>query len=101
MRNVIEIKNAKIYQNNTLILDDINFELGESEFVYLIGRTGSGKSSLLKTLYGELLLTEGEGVVAGGEGGEKGGGLVLIASHSGCALARNDWKASSSNITKS
>ncbi len=64
MRNVIEIKNAKIYQNNTLILDDINFELGESEFVYLIGRTGSGKSSLLKTLYGELLLNEGEGVVA-------------------------------------
>lgn len=64
MENVIEIKNAKIYQNNILILDDVNFELGESEFVYLIGRTGSGKSSLLKTLYGEILLSDGEGTVA-------------------------------------
>jgi cell division transport system ATP-binding protein len=65
VENVIEIKNAKIYQNDVLILDDINFELGESEFVYIIGRTGSGKSSLLKTLYGEILLNEGQGKVAG------------------------------------
>ncbi len=65
MENVIELKGAKIYQNNVLILEDVNFNLGESEFVYLIGRTGSGKSSLLKTLYGELLLLEGQGSVAG------------------------------------
>ncbi len=65
MENVIELKGAKIYQNNVLILEDVNFNLGESEFVYLIGRTGSGKSSLLKTLYGELLLSEGQGSVAG------------------------------------
>ena len=65
MENVIELKGAKIYQNNVLILEDVNFNLGESEFVYIIGRTGSGKSSLLKTLYGELLLGEGQGSVAG------------------------------------
>jgi cell division transport system ATP-binding protein len=65
VENVIELKGAKIYQNNVLILEDVNFNLGESEFVYLIGRTGSGKSSLLKTLYGELLLSEGKGSVAG------------------------------------
>ena len=65
MENVIELKNAKIYQQNTVVLDNVNFTLGESEFVYLIGRTGSGKSTLLKTLYGEVLLSEGEGSVAG------------------------------------
>jgi len=65
VENVIELKGAKIYQNNVLILEDVNFNLGESEFVYIIGRTGSGKSSLLKTLYGELLLSEGQGSVAG------------------------------------
>lgn len=65
MENVIEIKNAKIYQNGILIIDEMNFNLGESEFVYLIGRTGSGKSSFLKTLYGEILLNNGEGSVAG------------------------------------
>ena len=65
MENVIELKNAKIYQQNRVVLDDVNFVLGEAEFVYLIGKTGSGKSTLLKTLYGEVLLSEGEGTVAG------------------------------------
>ena len=65
VKNVIELKNAKIYQQNSVVLDDVNFILGEAEFVYLIGRTGSGKSTLLKTLYGEVLLSEGEGSVAG------------------------------------
>lgn len=65
MENVIELKNAKIYQQNTIVLDNVNFTIGESEFVYLIGKTGSGKSTLLKTLYGEVLLSEGEGSVAG------------------------------------
>ena len=64
MENVIELKNAKIYQQNRVVLDDVNFVLGEAEFVYLIGKTGSGKSTLLKTLYGEVLLSEGEGTVA-------------------------------------
>ncbi len=65
MKNVIEIKNAKIYQQNSVVLDEVNFELGESEFVYLIGRTGSGKSTFMKMLYGEVALAEGEGSVAG------------------------------------
>jgi cell division transport system ATP-binding protein len=65
VKNVIEIKNAKIYQQNSVVLDEVNFELGESEFVYLIGRTGSGKSTFMKMLYGEVALAEGEGSVAG------------------------------------
>lgn len=65
VENVIQIRNAKIYQHNSIVLDEVNFELGDSEFVYLIGRTGSGKSTLLKTLYGEVPLTEGEGNVTG------------------------------------
>ena len=46
-------------------MEDVNLELNETEFAYLIGKTGSGKSSLLKILYGELALTEGNGSVAG------------------------------------
>jgi cell division transport system ATP-binding protein len=65
VEQVIQIKNAKIYQQNALVLDEVNFELGKNDFIYLIGKTGSGKSSLLKTLYGELTLREGEGMVAG------------------------------------
>jgi len=62
---VIQIKNGKIFQQQDLVLDDVQFELDENEIVYLIGKTGSGKSSLLKTIYGELKLKEGKGVVAG------------------------------------
>lgn len=61
---IIEIKNANIYQGDNLVLKDVNLTIREGEFVYLVGRTGTGKSSLLKTLYGDLLLTEGEAVVA-------------------------------------
>lgn len=62
---VVSIRNAKIYQGNSLILEDVNFSVNKGEFVYLVGKTGTGKSSLLKTLYGELPLTEGSASVVG------------------------------------
>ena len=55
----------KLLPQGELILSDLNFDINAGEFVYLIGRVGSGKSSLLKTLYAELQLIEGEGYVAG------------------------------------
>ena len=66
MSNVIvDIKEASIYQSKKLVLEDINLKLYKGEFTYLIGRTGSGKSSLLKTLYAALPLKKGQGEVAG------------------------------------
>ena len=62
---IIELKNANIYQGNNLVLQNVNLVVNKGEFVYLVGKTGTGKSSLLKTLYGELELREGEGTVAG------------------------------------
>jgi cell division transport system ATP-binding protein len=62
---VIQIEHANIYQSGNLILQDVNLNVQKGEFVYLVGKTGTGKSSLLKTLYGELTLTEGIGHVAG------------------------------------
>ena len=64
MSKVITLANAQIYQQEKLILKNVWFDLEETEFAYLIGKTGSGKSSLLKTLYGELPLREGEGHVS-------------------------------------
>lgn len=64
-RTIVSLKNANIYQGKNLILSQVNFEVQKGEFVYLIGKTGTGKSSLLKTLYGDLDLKEGEGHVAG------------------------------------
>jgi cell division transport system ATP-binding protein len=62
---IIELRNVNIYQGGNLVLQDINLTVNKGEFVYLVGKTGTGKSSLLKTLYGELLLKEGEATVAG------------------------------------
>lgn len=62
---VISLKNAYIYQKESLILSDVNFTIHKGEFVFLIGKTGSGKSSLLKTLYADLWLEKGDGKVAG------------------------------------
>ena len=64
-KSVISFKEAAIYQHNRCILKNVNFELGEGEFVYLIGKTGSGKSSLLKTLYADLPTKEGKAHIAG------------------------------------
>ena len=58
---ILQLKNAAIYQGDSLVLSDINVEVNKGDFVYLIGKTGTGKSSFMKTLYGDLPLTEGEG----------------------------------------
>jgi cell division transport system ATP-binding protein len=63
--SIITLDNAFIYQKNILILSEVSLSIKHGEFVYLIGKTGTGKSSLLKTLYAELPLKEGEGEVAG------------------------------------
>jgi cell division transport system ATP-binding protein len=62
---ILELRNANIYQGDSLILQDVNFSVQKGEFVYLVGKTGTGKSSLLKTLYGELPLKDGQGSVVG------------------------------------
>lgn len=62
---IIELKKASIFQRDNLILANVNLSISEGEFVYLIGKTGSGKSSLLRTLYGELPARDGEVEVAG------------------------------------
>jgi len=64
-QSIIELKNVNIYQGDSLILSDVNLSVDKGEFVYLVGKTGTGKSSLLKTLYGDLELREGEGWVVG------------------------------------
>ena len=56
-------KNVDVYQKELAVLKNVNFQIDESEFVYLIGKVGSGKSSLLKTIYGELPITKGEATV--------------------------------------
>lgn len=63
--SICSLKNANIYQGGNLVLEAVNLNVNRGEFVYLVGKTGTGKSSLLKTLYGELPLKEGEGHVAG------------------------------------
>lgn len=62
---VIKLDNVSVFQEHSAVVNNINLEVKKGEFVYMIGKTGSGKSSLLKTLYGELELKQGEATVAG------------------------------------
>lgn len=64
-RPVLHLENADIYQQDSLVLSKVNFTLNKGDFYYLIGKTGSGKSSLLKTLYGDLRLQRGLGDIVG------------------------------------
>ncbi|MFN4027450.1 MAG: cell division ATP-binding protein FtsE [Flavobacterium sp.] len=63
--SVLSLKNVTIYQENRVILSQVNLEVKEGEFLYIIGKTGTGKSSFMKTLYGDLPLTEGSGTIVG------------------------------------
>ena len=60
MPNIIRYHNVAVHQSEQIVLRDVNLEIGEGEFVYLLGRVGSGKSSFMKTMYGELPIASGE-----------------------------------------
>ena len=62
---VLELTNASIFQKENLILEDVSIRIEKGEFVYLIGKTGTGKSSFMKTLYGDLPLSKGDGTIVG------------------------------------
>lgn len=65
MSAIIDLQNLNVAYNHNIVLKNVNFTINQGEFVYLIGKTGSGKSSLLKTLYGDLTPYSGTGTVAG------------------------------------
>ena len=63
--SIISLEGVSIYQRDNLILSDVSLSIHKSEFVYLVGKTGTGKSSLMKTLYADLPLRDGKAEVAG------------------------------------
>lgn len=62
---ILQLKEAAIFQKENLVLNNVSLDINKGEFVYLIGKTGSGKSSFMKTLYGDLPLTQGDGEIVG------------------------------------
>jgi cell division transport system ATP-binding protein len=62
-KTILSLRDVNIYQSGTKIISDINLNVNSGEFIYIIGKTGSGKSSFMKTLYGDLPLTDGEGTI--------------------------------------
>ncbi|MBS7788112.1 ATP-binding cassette domain-containing protein [Flavobacterium sp. CYK-55] len=62
---VLSLKDVNIYQTGKVILSNVNLEIGQGEFLYIIGKTGTGKSSLMRTLYADLPLSEGQGSIVG------------------------------------
>ena len=75
---LIQYKNVEIHQQELCVLSDVNLELHKGEFVYLIGKVGSGKTSLLKTLYGELDVIDGDAEV-----------LAIICALSNVSISRS------------
>ncbi|MFL0352249.1 cell division ATP-binding protein FtsE [Xanthomarina sp. GH4-25] len=61
--SVLQLKDVSIFQGESLVLSDVNVEINKGDFIYLIGKTGTGKSSFMKTLYADLPLTKGEGSI--------------------------------------
>src|SRR5687768_1458088 len=62
---IVTLENVNVYQSKNLVLSGVHLQINKGEFIYLIGKTGSGKSSLLKTLYGDVEIMDGDAQVAG------------------------------------